>query len=55
MIVMLAFAPHFVCKVTKPVVPGCIIMVTTSLATPPTMKTGEAEPMPTAVLFTLTE
>ena len=52
--VMLAFASHRVCKVMKPVVPGSILIVMTSSGTPPTVKTGDAEPKPAPVLFTST-
>lgn len=38
----------------KPVVPGSIVIVMTSFGTPPTVKTGDAEPKPAPVLFTST-
>src|SRR5262249_2065395 len=34
--------------------PGCMMKVMTSLATPPTMKTGDCVPIPDPVLFTWT-
>jgi len=52
---MLAFALHSVCKVMNPVVPGVNVMVTSSFATPPTVKEGAPLPMPKPVLFTFTE
>ena len=51
---MLAFASHRVCNVMKPVVPGSMVMVMMSLGTPPTVKTGDAEPKLAPVLFTPT-
>ena len=47
---MFAFALHCVCKVINPVVPGVNIMLTSSLATPPTVKVGEPAPAQTADL-----
>jgi hypothetical protein len=49
----LAFAPFSVCNVRKPVVPGCIVIVTTSFAMPPTVNVGEPTPNPAPVLFML--
>ena len=51
---MLASAPHLVRNVMKEVVPGCIMIVISSWGTPPTIKIGEAVPMPAPVLFTFT-
>jgi len=52
---MLAVVPQLVCNVIKLVVPGCMMKVMTSLATPPTMKTGDCVPIPVPMLFTWTE